>query len=517
MAESYRRLRSSVPAVSPASLGQSRALAFAWQWQGLLWAAAFGLVAALIYIRTPDVFRPLFDDSYISLTYARNLAEHGMLSFDGETWSTGATSPLHVSILAVLLKLGASAYFASAAVGVAGHMLVSAGVYLLAWSIFRSRLAAVLGALAIAFTSYAALDAGNGLETSLFMALVAFTGASYFLTETRRGRLLTGGLIALAILTRPEGALLLPAVLIYRWLERQDGESLTAYAQDALRLALPGLLAGMVLLSYALAVSGTLSATGGAKMSFFQEDAWDLSDKLGVAADQIGIFAGPVLPLLFLGAFAVNRRAALFAVFFWAPALLAYAYFFPGGLNHYFFRYQHPVLPLIAAFAGGGAAYLVYLARRNDWAVKALVVAGLLIVAGATYGFYERWRNTYEEGAVSTLRELEPMAMELNTIIEPHETLATHDIGAVGYFADYNVLDLVGLVNEEVVSYHDGRRLAEYIEQEEPEYLLIFPNWDLFFLKLNAAGNPERYELIRTYESSVVTREAYLLYRVHYN
>ena len=39
---------------------------------------------------------PIFDDSYISLTFARNVADHGMLSFDGQHWSTGATSTVFV-------------------------------------------------------------------------------------------------------------------------------------------------------------------------------------------------------------------------------------------------------------------------------------------------------------------------------------------------------------------------------------------------------------------------------------
>src|SRR6188472_4182789 len=65
-----------------------------------LLVAVIGLVSALIYIWTPDTLSPTFDDSYISLTFGRCLAEHGKISFDGQSWSTGATSPLHVFIVA---------------------------------------------------------------------------------------------------------------------------------------------------------------------------------------------------------------------------------------------------------------------------------------------------------------------------------------------------------------------------------------------------------------------------------
>src|SRR5215216_4357252 len=73
-----------------------------------LLVAVIGLVSALIYVWTPATLSPTFDDSYISLTFARSLAEHGKISIDGQSWSTGATSPLHVFIVANLVKTGLS-------------------------------------------------------------------------------------------------------------------------------------------------------------------------------------------------------------------------------------------------------------------------------------------------------------------------------------------------------------------------------------------------------------------------
>ena len=55
-------------------------------------AVAFALALVLIYLFTAPVVGLPFDDSYISLQFARNLADHGFLTFDGETASSGATS-----------------------------------------------------------------------------------------------------------------------------------------------------------------------------------------------------------------------------------------------------------------------------------------------------------------------------------------------------------------------------------------------------------------------------------------
>ena len=60
------------------------------------------------------------------------------------------------------------------------------------------------------------------------------------------------------------------------------------------------------------------------------------------------------MPFVILALLTVTRRLAVFLALFWVPVLLFYTILFPGGLLHYFFRYQHPTLPFIAAFAGGG-------------------------------------------------------------------------------------------------------------------------------------------------------------------
>jgi hypothetical protein len=516
LAERNHSIPLSLPGIRVGDLYRNRAVGFALHWYGIPLAALFGLLGALFYVRSPEVLRPIFDDSYISLTFARNLAEHAKLSFDGETWTTGATSPLHVSILAFFLKLGMNPFFTSIAVGVAGHVALAVGVYMLAWAMFRSRLAAVLASLLIAFTSLAALDAGNGLETSLFMALVAWTMASYLLSKSTKARAITGVLVALAVLTRPEGAVLLPALVLYRWFERPEGESLKDYLKDVILISAPGVLALGSNVIFSLLVSGTFGGTGSAKLEFFRENEQSLKDKVAVAFDQIGLFLGPILPLLVLSLFSGRRREIVLFGLFWLPVLAAYVYFFPGGFSHYFYRYQHPVLPLLAALAGGGGAVIIMEAMRRDILVKAAAVAGIVVISLSMYHQYVRWQEVYRQAATETYRDLEAMARELNSLIAPHEVLATHDIGAVGYFAEYQVLDLVGLVNEDVLEYHESRTVHRYLDLVRPEWLLVFPDWDYFFLWLDTRNRPDLYEEVKVYPGDWVRQAPYILYRVHY-
>jgi hypothetical protein len=515
LAEGHRRTPLTLAAL-PAGLDQSRAVALLLTWYGLPLVAVIGLLASLYYVKSSLEIRPIFDDSYISLTYARNLAEHGKLSFDGETWSTGATSPLHVVLMAIPIKLGVSPFHASVGGGVLAHSALCAGVYLLGWAVFRDRLAAFLGGLAIAFTSWAVLDSGNGLETSLFMALLAFAMATFLLFPNRRGRVLTGVLIALLIWTRPEGVFMLPAVLIYRWLTRPDGESLREYMDDAVLLAAPGLFAIGTLVAYSVAVNGTLSGTASAKWRFFQEDEQSLTGKVSALSWNIGLFLGPVITLVALAALVVNRRETVLFGLFWVPVVVLYLELFPGGFGHYFYRYQHPVLPLLAVMAGGGAVYLLNLLNHRDYVVKALVAAALVAAVVPMYHQYDLYRDTYRQASNETLLDLEGMVHDLNTIVRRDEVLAAHDIGALGYLADFRVLDTVGLVNPDVIPYHEERHFPLYFGEVKPDYLLTFIDWDYWFFGLLPLENPERFELVKEYPGGPVRQSTYVLFRVHW-
>ena len=515
MAQGSRTLAPAVPALR---LGLSRAglLAFASEWWGLGLAALFGLLVGLDFARAPAILAPAYDDSYITLNFARNLAEHAKLSFDGESWSTGATSPLHVVILAALIKLGFSPVFAGIGFGVLSHTTLAASVYLLSWSIFKSRLAAVLAGLAIAVTGYAAIDVGNSLETGLFMTLVSLTMASYLLWRSPGGRALTGLLLGLAVLTRPEGIVLMPAVLVYHWLDRGEDARFGAFVREAAVLAVPALLALAALNLYALAVDGTLGGTANAKLRFFQENLFPFQEKMTIVGDVIGRFAGQIVPLVAFAAFAPRRKEPLLFALFWVPVIVAYALLFPGGLSHYFYRYQHPVLPLVAVLAGAGAAQLLTTAMTSGYVARALALAALVIAVVPMWEQYDRHRDLYKQAAAETYADLRAMAIDLNSIIGPNEVLATHDIGAVGYFADYQILDIVGLVNPKVIPYHEGRRLKKYIEGAHADYLLTFPDWDLYYIQAFAEEDPD-YTLIKRYDGGPGRYYTpYLLYKISY-
>ena len=61
---------------------------------------------------------------------------------------------------------------------------------------------------------------------------------------------------------------------------------------------------------------------------------------------------------------------------------------------------------------------------------------------------------------------------------KPDALVAAHDIGALGYFGKRNLLDLAGLVSPEVIPFiRDEALLAEYLDEQQADYLMTFPDW----------------------------------------
>src|SRR5439155_25478031 len=97
--------------------------------------------------------------------------------------------------------------------------------------------------------------------------------------------------------------------------------------------------------------------------------------------DVVGLFIGPLVVPLAVAAIVLRRRESLLFGLFLAPMYAVYALLFPGGLGHYFYRYQHPLLPLVAVLAGGGVADLIEEAVRNGLLARGLTTLALVFLA----------------------------------------------------------------------------------------------------------------------------------------
>lgn len=458
------------------------------------------LTCLLVFFRTMFPIRGLadifpIDDSYITLTAARNLAEYNLFAVNPQAPLAGITSPLHVAVVGTLGKL--------MPVPTASRLIGLLAFLALVWAVFEwskklgASLPTAAGAAAVvAVSGQMAAHALNGLETVLFSALVLWAFAAWEMADEKpKFFYLLGLLTGLAILARPEGWFLAAALYV------TAGVNTLRQRRNPIHLVLSGLLALLIVAPYLLANYLTLDAlfplTVSAKKFFFADmcKPWvkRLEYTVRAATPLLGTYLF-VFPLLFWSRSFLRRAYPLLFLF-----IFYFAYFmeFPGALFHYGGRYQHPLVPMLLVGLVLGGEGLVRWLRRFPQRIPQVAALGLLLFFALNTGFNGHvHRQSYRNTIHQTKEYLVPTAMWVKDHSAPGDLVATHDIGAVYYFSERKVLDLVGLTDPVVAQIHadiadpcgdrTAQKLALYIlvEGRRPKVISVMRKWDDIYLGL---------------------------------
>lgn len=446
-----------------------------------LGSVAIALVALIVRARTYWPFT--VDDSFITLRYAKHLAE-GL----GPTWNPagpaveGYTTALWMLVLAVPHALGLNALVFAKLCGVVAAIAALLFASLLAHELTRERdvrvrALAVLSPFALSVAYWPlALHAISGMETALSAALLTLFGlvsVRHQRAPTRlRGRSLS--LLALACaLTRPELALASGITLIGVWraLARPDRKVLVRVA--ALYLALPGVCYFVARYAYfglPLPLSFYVKATGQARFA-------GLSD-VGEFFAPFVLGAPHVAALALYGALSSRALLPLLA----GLASCALFFVFPAHVMGFESRYLLPLFPCLAALAGAGLAKLsarVYAAfatrpRLSPWLELGSVAVAWLLFASLALPAHERtararWLD-YGSGLTRAhVAFAEALKKARLSVLRPR--IALLDVGAVGYYSDWYVIDTFGLNDAHVALAERGD--VDYVLAQAPELIVL--------------------------------------------
>lgn len=413
------------------------------------------------------------DDGWIHLRVADNLATGGGFAINPGEPVAVSTAPLWTVGLAGLLALGVPGLAATKALGVAcwaGTGLVTRRLASasglppgLAW-------AAGLTVLTLGRLVWGAL---SGMEVPLAALCVA--AASWAIARDRP--LMGAAGLGLATLARPEAGLLVGLHVLGsgRWREACRRATLVALVVSpavAFNLSVGGRL---VPASAAAKVEGGLLG-----------QAEGLADAWTVAGHRVAAFfwewggtllhdhvALPVLVAIGLGVGRLGRlrSLALGLVLHPVATALVAPYRGPGFQTG---RYSSHLLPLAAVVALSGLERVLawMTVQRLRIAVVILLLVGLVwrLPAGAeAYAWGVQNINTMQVALGHWVAGHTP----------PDTLIALNDVGALSYFGERRVLDLVGLATPEILPYRrQGEAgLLRYLEHRCPEYLVVFPVW----------------------------------------
>lgn len=431
------------------------------------------------------------DDSWIHQTFARNLARTGRFAYQSGELSAGSTAPLWTILLAVGYLLPIDFRVWSYGLGLLCLALAALLVARLANQLMPARpVLSSIAALATTLEWHLAWSALAGMETALFIAL------SLLLVDLtlRRARAVALGVVGgLLTLTRPEGLVLTGLALLWRCTDRVSRPAWQGRGAMVLDIAtIVGVFGfvtapGVVL---NIAAAGTpLPTTYYAKSAAYAVDPSPASIFRFLGRAALELATGPLLLLAPAIGYLIVRegRAALVAIrdrrlgriaapsalpITWISALLLlYAIELPAVFHHG--RYLMPTIPWLILLGLRGlddllASLPLRLVARTTPALLALFWLAMWANGAVVYGWDCRFINDEQIAVAHWLRANTPA----------DAVIATHDIGAIGYFANRRLVDTAGLITPELARHaRDQASISAYLAQHQVEYLAIFPSW----------------------------------------
>ena len=433
-------------------------------------------LAGIIYLLASElVYRIGFplDDSWIHLTFARNLAQHGEWSFRPGVPSAGSTSPLWSSLLAIGFLFNLEPYIWTYFLGLLTLWALSVVCEITARRLVTTYTVQVPWVGIFIIVEWHLLWAAmSGMET-LLHGLIAALVLSALMMNSRR-YLTLGLLTGLSVWVRPDGLTLLgPLVLAVIFNEKDTTTRLRGLFQ--VLIGFGGIF--LFYLFFNLLIGGTpMPNTFYAKQAEYTAwQAFPFLRRLGELFIQLWV--GPsflLIPGIIVWVVqSVRKRSwgSLLALTWSVGYMLLYMMRLPMYQHG---RYIMPAMPIF--FLTGLLAVMEFSAgktfKRYQWFVATLwnislgSVSLLFIVLGARS--YARDVNLIEQEMV------EP-AKWAAANLPAEAVIAAHDIGALGYFDQHELIDLAGLVSPEVIPFiRDEPRLAAYLDEKDVDYLIAF-------------------------------------------
>ncbi len=438
------------------------------------------LLALGAYLATSRlVFRVGFplDDAWIHQTYARNLARHLEWSFIPGQVSGGSTAPLWSVLLSVGYFVGINPYIWTFFLG--GVLLWSLGM--LAQGSFQSFFPEIRAAFpwvgaVFLLEWHLVWAAGSGMETLVAALLACFV--LFSLLKKTPNWLITGSAIGLSIWVRPDGITLLgPAMFAILFLEKKSRQVLRSLVN--LLSPLTGLF-----LAY-LAFNQITAGTWWPNTFYAKQTEYAVLQQIPIWER---LFSEFQIPLVGVGAILLpgviyfawksiqERKWGVIAGYLWFIGFVGlYAWRLPVTYQHG--RYILPALPVflfwgicgyVKIITGDTRGRLKWVLSRAWTGSIAAILVGFWIVGMWTYA---------QDVAIIETEMVEPSRWIAGNT--PAGCLvAAHDIGALGYFGNRQILDLAGLISPEVIPFmRQEAELAAFLNRNQVCVLMTFPDW----------------------------------------
>lgn len=436
------------------------------------------LIVLALFFTGLSFYHYLPDDTFITLRYARNVARGDGFAFNRGERIEGYSNFLWLIILVFAEKIGLPLLVTSRVLS----LLCSVAILVLAYAASRhaaagataegwnADLAAFLPPMLLAVSAPLLTWSFSGTEIPLYTALLLL-GFIFLRQQRRPGPVLAAfGLLGLV---RPEGLLFYGLAWIMLLVRRRNKRE----------VLLTG--SGILILLYAPYAAWKWFYFGSLVPNTFYAKTGPLNLMLRNGSDYVGGFFASYGYLLLLGLLLMEKRLLrthafllplIFVIVHWAAVLLL------GGDWMPYYRLLLPTLPLIMMMVGEGVigtgsrktAQTTERAHSNPVPLVTLVLVLIVLFPGVLrYGPFE--------GERTTVKVFARLGMRLQEILPPHTSIGLGSTGAIGYYTDMTIVDILGLTEVHIareghiVASQPGHMKTDgaYVLAKEPDLLLL--------------------------------------------
>ncbi|MFA5404845.1 MAG: tetratricopeptide repeat protein [Ignavibacteria bacterium] len=163
---------------------------------------------------------------------------------------------------------------------------------------------------------------------------------------------------------------------------------------------------------------------------------------------------------------------------------LVFVYWYKMPYAHRFGRYMMPIIPFFFLVSGLGFRDLIklaggYLKNRNFTIALYLIISSVIIIYSVK-GYYEN-KNEYANECkyINDVQVAAALWIKNNT--NENDIIATHDVGAIGFYCGRKIVDVAGLVTPELISKINGKDynvyMLEYLKKSGVTHLAFLREW----------------------------------------
>jgi tetratricopeptide (TPR) repeat protein len=433
------------------------------------------------------------DDSWIHLTFARNIVEYGSFSYyKNQLATSGSTSPLYTFILAGFYFFSKNEFIISYIIGISCFALAVFFTFKLAKLHFGSEMwLAVLVTLLFALQPELNLIAVSGMETTMFIALVIISMYYY----KKKNKNAFGIFLGLLLWCRPDGLVVWVAILVDYFIAMKLENSTQGKKEvhsSAKQLITPFSIATGIALFYFLfnfILSGSLLPnTYGSKIAIYK--SMSRTDFLNVhvlqnfTRPEFVLYIAPfLLSVVIIINGLVRKRYNEYSIYIIFLAGLIFVYWFFLPFSSSYGRYLIPLIPFYIILAVYGIKIISeYLRTKLKSTVLIFFILAGYFAASITLsiihlniwsGYYSQNCKYYNERHVAAGKWIYK-----NTF--PNAVVATHDIGAIEFYGQRKLVDMAGIVSPDIIKKMNAgfmSYLNNYLIEKKVDYVATLKNW----------------------------------------